>query len=131
MGDRSMGGPIPQIVRCHEWLRLDDETHSYSDPRCWHFCRSNEQARKLTRSSAVVWRLRMAKLLALALALGFDSFLVCTALGTLDIGRTARRNLILLFALCDGIASLMGGIFSARFVGVANLWMGQLQVVAL
>ena len=73
----------------------------------------------------------MAKLPALALALSLDSFLVCTALGTLDIGRAAKRNLILLFAMCDGIASLMGGVLSARFAGVGLQWLCKFQAVAL
>jgi putative Mn2+ efflux pump MntP len=73
----------------------------------------------------------MAKLLALALALGFDSLLGSVALGTLGLGRSARRNLVLLFALCDGFASLAGCVLSVRFLGNDSLWLGKLQAFAM
>ena len=44
----------------------------------------------------------MAKLLFLAFALSLDTFLVSIALGTTGLGRTAKRNLVLLFAFCEG-----------------------------
>jgi putative Mn2+ efflux pump MntP len=73
----------------------------------------------------------MAKLLALALALSFDSFLASIALGTLGLGRSARRNLVLLFALCDGFASLAGCMLSVRFLRNDSLWFGKFQAFAL
>ena len=73
----------------------------------------------------------MAKLLAFALALSFDSFLVSIALGTLELGRSTRRNLVLLFALCDGLASLAGVILSERFAGTERLCFGKFQPFVL
>jgi putative Mn2+ efflux pump MntP len=73
----------------------------------------------------------MAKLVALTLALSFDSFLVSIALGTLGPGRWARRNLVLLFASCDGFASLAGCMFSVRFLGNDSLRFEKFQVFAL
>jgi putative Mn2+ efflux pump MntP len=58
----------------------------------------------------------MAKLLFLAFALSLDTFIVSIALGTMGLGRAAKRNLVLLFALCDGAASLAGGAFAAPWL---------------
>ena len=58
----------------------------------------------------------MTRLLALSFVLSFDSFFVSIALGTLGPGRSSRRNLVLLFALCDGFASLAGCMLSMHFV---------------
>jgi manganese efflux pump family protein len=73
----------------------------------------------------------MAKLLALALVLSFDSFLVSIALGTLGLGRPTKRNLVLLFAFCDSTASLSGGLLCSRFAGTESLWFGKLEGVVL
>jgi putative Mn2+ efflux pump MntP len=58
----------------------------------------------------------MAKLLFLAFALGLDTFIVSIALGPMGLGRAAKRNLVLLFAFCDGAASLAGGVLAARWL---------------
>ena len=58
----------------------------------------------------------MAKLLFLAFALSLDTFLVSIALGTTGLGRAAKRNLVLLFAFCDGAASLAGGVLAAPWL---------------
>jgi len=73
----------------------------------------------------------MAKLLALALALSLDGFLVSMALGTLGLARSARRNLVLLFAFCDGVASLVGSLLAVRFLRDDNLWFGRLEASTL
>jgi putative Mn2+ efflux pump MntP len=73
----------------------------------------------------------MAKLFALALALSFDSFLASVALGTLGLGRLTKRNLVLLFALCDGFASLAGCMLAMRFLRDDGLWFGKFQALAL
>jgi len=73
----------------------------------------------------------MVKLLAFALALSFDSFVVSIALGMLELARSTRRNLVVLFALCDGLASLAGFILSERFVGTERLWFGKFQPFVL
>lgn len=58
----------------------------------------------------------MAKLLFLAFALSLDTFLASIALGTTGLGRAAKRNLVLLFAFCDGAASLTGGVLAAPWL---------------
>ena len=73
----------------------------------------------------------MVKLLALASALSLDSLLVSVVLGTQDLARSARRNLVLLFAFCDGVASLVGSLLAVRFLRDHNLWFGRLQACTL
>ena len=58
----------------------------------------------------------MAKLLFLAFALSLDTFIVSIAIGTTGLGRAAKRNLVLLFAFCDGAASLAGGVLAVRWL---------------
>jgi manganese efflux pump family protein len=58
----------------------------------------------------------MAKLLFLAFALSLDTFIVSIALGTMGLGRAAKRNLVLLFAFCDGAASLAGRLLAAGWL---------------
>ena len=65
----------------------------------------------------------MAKLLFLAFVLSLDTLLVSIALGTTGLGRATKRNLVLLFAFCDGAASLAGGVLAAPWlkdVGILN-----------
>lgn len=73
----------------------------------------------------------IAKLLAFTLALSFDTFLVSVALGMILLSQSRRRNLILLFAMCDGFGSLAGFFLSANFVGTATLWFGKFQPFVL
>ena len=74
----------------------------------------------------------MGKLLVLALVLSLDSFLTSISLGTLGLGRSATRNLVFLFGLCDGIASLAGCLLSVRVLGNNNgQWFGMFQAFAL
>lgn len=58
----------------------------------------------------------MAKLLFLAFVLSLDTLLVSIALGTTGLGRATKRNLVLLFAFCDGAASLAGGVLAAPWL---------------
>jgi putative Mn2+ efflux pump MntP len=49
-------------------------------------------------------------LLTTSLLLGLDSLLVCLAVGALPEGNMRRHRLALSFALCDGLASLIGSV---------------------
>lgn len=73
----------------------------------------------------------MAKLLALAFALNLDTFLGSVALGTLGLGQSAKRNLILLFSFCDGVASLAGSLLAVRFLRDDHFWFARFQASAL
>ena len=47
--------------------------------------------------------------LFIGLVLGLDSFLVSVPLGAMDLSRSRRRRLALSFAVCDGLATGVGG----------------------
>jgi putative Mn2+ efflux pump MntP len=73
----------------------------------------------------------MAKLLFLAFALSLDSFIVSIAFGTMGLGRAAKRNLVLLFAFCDGAASLAGGALAAPWLKDAGVLFARIEASAL
>ena len=73
----------------------------------------------------------MAKLLALPFALSLDSLIVSISLGTLGLGRTTKRNLVFLFALCDGIASLAGSMLAGRWLAGFSVLFRTFEVSAL
>ena len=73
----------------------------------------------------------MAKLLFLAFALSLDTFLVSLALGTTGLGRAAKRNLVLLFAFCDGAASLAGGVLAAPWLKDAGVLFARVEASVL
>ncbi len=69
----------------------------------------------------------MAKLLFLAFALSLDTFLVSIALGTTGLGRAAKRNLVLLFAFCDGVASLAGSVLAAPWLKDVGVLLARIE----
>ena len=73
----------------------------------------------------------MAKLFVLAFALSLDSFIVSIALGMLSLGRTAKRTLVLLFALCDAAASLSASVVTARWLKDTSFPLGKTEASAL
>ena len=73
----------------------------------------------------------MTKLLFLAFALSLDTFLASIALGTTGLGRAAKRNLVLLFALCDGAASLAGGVLAAPWLKDVGVLFARVEASAL
>jgi putative Mn2+ efflux pump MntP len=73
----------------------------------------------------------MAKLLFLAFALSLDTFIVSIALGTMGLGRAAKRNLVLLFGLCDGAASLAGGALAAPWLKDVGVLFARVEASAL
>lgn len=50
----------------------------------------------------------MLQVMLLSLALSWDSFIVGFADGCLDLSRSSRRSVAMLFALCDGAAVAIG-----------------------
>ena len=73
----------------------------------------------------------MAKLLFLAFALSLDTFIVSIAIGTTGLGRAAKRNLVLLFAFCDGAASLAGGVLAVRWLKDVGVLFASVEVSVL
>ena len=73
----------------------------------------------------------MTKLVMLALVLSFDTLLASISLGTLGLERSMKRNLVFLFALCDGVASLAGSVLSTRVLGGGSFWPAALQGITV
>jgi putative Mn2+ efflux pump MntP len=69
--------------------------------------------------------------LVTGLVLGFDSFLVCLALGTLPQASARRKQLALSFGLCDGAATLIGSVVATdrlRSTLDGSNWLGPAAV---
>jgi putative Mn2+ efflux pump MntP len=73
----------------------------------------------------------MAKVLMLACVLSVDTLIVSIALGTLGLGRSAKRNLVLLFSLCDSVASVAGWFVGEFWLRDAGALFGRLEGAAL
>jgi putative Mn2+ efflux pump MntP len=73
----------------------------------------------------------MAKLLFLAFVLSLDTLLVSIALGTTGLGRATKRNLVLLFAFCDGAASLAGGVLAAPWLKDVGILFARVEASVL
>lgn len=69
--------------------------------------------------------------LPLGLLLGVDSLVVGLALGALQPSRSRHRCLALSFALCDGLASLLGGTSQAAQWRAYLEWCGWLGPAAV
>lgn len=64
----------------------------------------------------------------IAFLLGSDSFVASASLAPILRSRHARVRLVLLLALCDGLATLVGGALSWR---LAPAWLGLITPLAL
>jgi manganese efflux pump family protein len=73
----------------------------------------------------------MTRLLFFAFALSLDTFIVSIALGTMGLGRAAKRNLVLLFAFCDGAASLVASVLAARWLKDVGVLSARVEASAL
>jgi putative Mn2+ efflux pump MntP len=74
-----------------------------------------------------------SSIIIVAALLGVDSFIVCVAVGALPRGVAPTRWLALSFALCDGLASLIGSMFGIEVLRTAlpwSEWLGPAAVAA-
>lgn len=73
----------------------------------------------------------MLKALMLACVLSMDTLIVSITLGTLGLSRPVKRNLVLLFSFCDGVASLAAWFVGAFWLRDFDAVFGRLEVAAL
>lgn len=73
----------------------------------------------------------MANVLILACVLSMDTLIVSIALGTFGLGRSAKRNLVLLFSSCDSVALLAGWFIGAFWLRDAGALFGRFEGAAL
>jgi manganese efflux pump family protein len=73
----------------------------------------------------------MGAVILLGVVLGLDSLRASLGLGVVRRGAASRARVALAFALCDGIAPVLGLVLGAAVVESASLWSGWVGPLAL